>query len=77
MAEISLNRNECERVLANEESEPGSRLVAAFAIAFFEANESAEDAGRESLHVAQQLLHMTQRAIYDAQGLRMEPTDGG
>ena len=69
MPEIQLKRDECERILANEESDPSSRLIAAFSIAFFEADNSAEDADRVSLHIAQKLLHMTQAVIYEATGI--------
>lgn len=66
MPEITLNRQQSEAVLANPDSDPGSRLIAAMAIAFFEATDSAEDAGRESIFIAQKLLHMAQHAIYEA-----------
>ena len=68
MPKITLNRQESEAVLANPDSDSGSRLIAAAAILFFEANESAEDASKESIFIAQKLMHMTQAEIYEATG---------
>lgn len=77
MAQITLNREDSERVLANENSSAGARIVAAAAIAFFEVKESSEDSGRECLAIAQKLAHMTLSELYDAIDLHVsdEETD--
>lgn len=68
MAEITLNRQQSEMLLASGTGDASSRLVAAMAIAFFETGDSAEDADRESIYIAQKLLHMIQQRIYEATG---------
>lgn len=65
MAEITLNRQHSELLLASS-TDAGTRLVAALAIAFFEATDSAEGADRASIAIALKLLHMIQTAVYEA-----------
>jgi hypothetical protein len=67
MGQISLNREDVERVLANPESDPSTRLISAAALALFEAKVSAESASREAMTIALKLAHMLAREIYDAQ----------
>lgn len=77
MGQITLNREDAERILASTESSTDARVIAAMTIAFFEVTDSAADVGETtSLHIAQKLLHMTQRAIYDAFDERREQASG-
>ena len=72
MAQITFNREDAERVLADPDSAPGARLISSLAIGFFECRETATDADRRSLNAARKLLHMIQCAVYDALDQQVE-----
>lgn len=77
MGQMSLNREDAERVLANQDSDPSTRLISAAAIAFFEARDSAEGASREAMTIALKLAHMLASEIYDAQEAAVAAEVGG
>jgi len=72
MAEIELNREKSMRILNSADASPDARVIAAFAVMFFEATEHAEDLEPETYAIAHKLLRMGASELDQAR----EPTNG-
>lgn len=66
MGQITLNKADAQRVLANPDSTPSARVISALAVAYLEIVEHADDADLDSLAISKKLAHMCAREIYDA-----------
>lgn len=67
MGEISLNPADSLKVLNSPDADPNSRVIAACAMAMFEASDHADDIEPSTRAIALKLSHMVAAAIYDAQ----------
>jgi len=56
--EIELNREKSMRILNRTDASQDARVVAAFAVMFFEATEHADDLHPETYAIAHKLLRM-------------------
>ncbi len=68
MGQISLNREDSMRILNNPDSDPDARVIAAVAVALFEANEQAFDLSKEARAIVLKLSYLVAAAIYDLDG---------
>lgn len=64
MAQITINREDAKKILANPEADSDARVIAAFTIAFFEANEHALEIGPDTRAITLKLAHMCAEVIY-------------
>ncbi|MBD3825636.1 hypothetical protein [Stenotrophomonas sp.] len=58
MGEIKLNREDSMRILNSTDASPDARVIAAFAVMFFEAVEHADELDAETYAIAHKLLRM-------------------
>lgn len=65
LAQITLNREDAKRILDNPEASGDARVIAAFTIAFFEANDHAAEIDPDTRAITLRLAHMCAAAIYE------------
>lgn len=64
MGQITINREDAMKILNNPDASGDARVIAAFTIAFFEADDHAEMIAASTRQIALKLAHMTADAIY-------------
>jgi hypothetical protein len=64
MAQISLNYDECKRILDNADAAPDARVIAASAIALFEASRHADDISSDTRAITLKLAHNIASEMY-------------
>lgn len=63
MGEIKLNIDDSMRILNSADTGPNERVIAASAVAFFEANKAVGELDPETKTIAHKLLRMTASAL--------------
>lgn len=66
MGQITINRDHAMGVLNDANADPTARVIAACTVAFFEANDHADEIDSSTRSIALKLSHMVASAIYDA-----------
>ena len=64
MGSISLNYEECKKILDNPDASPDARVIAASAIAFFEAARHADDISSDTRSITLKLAHNIASEMY-------------
>lgn len=64
MSSVTLNYEECKRILDNADAAPDARVIAAGAIAFFEAARHAGDISSDTRAITLKLAHNIASEMY-------------
>ena len=64
MGQVTLNYDECKRILDNANAAPDARVIAAAGIAFFEAARHADDITSETKSITLKLAHNIASEMY-------------
>lgn len=66
MGQISLNLEDCMRVLKGDSEDADARIIAACGVALLELKAHAEDADRISLSIVHKVTRLAQAEIFQA-----------
>lgn len=64
MGQVTLNYDECMRILENADALPDARVIAASAIAFFEASRHSEEITTDTRAITLKLAHNIASEMY-------------